>query len=98
MDIHRNQWISKWISIKAWIIEDISIKYGYPLVDIHVPRIPIVDFLHGYPSLDINVEIHTCGQLKTDIKKSWMSIWITVDFWRFMNGWICYGFLDQQGK
>jgi len=22
MDFHRNQWISTWISIKAWIIED----------------------------------------------------------------------------
>jgi len=22
MDIHKNQWISKWISIKSWIIED----------------------------------------------------------------------------
>jgi len=41
MDIHRNPSISKWISIKAWIIEDVSVKtwtsiHGYLLfTDIH---------------------------------------------------------------
>jgi len=62
MDIHRNARISKWISIKAWIIE-----YWYPLkhaisthgyllfMDIHC-----IMFLCGYPCLDINMDIHTC--------------------------------------
>jgi len=31
--------------------------------------------LHGYSCLDI-----LYGELKTEIKKTWISIWITVDF------------------
>jgi len=43
MDIHRNPRISKWISIKARIIEDISIKHGYPLWTFIVLRISIAE-------------------------------------------------------
>jgi len=44
--------------------------------------------LHGYPCLDINVDIHPrlYGQLKTDIQKSWISMLISVDFWKSMHG------------
>jgi len=59
MDIHKNTRVSKWISTKAWILKTdihktwISI-YGYFLfTDIHCGMSE-----HGYPCLDINVDIH----------------------------------------
>ena len=60
MDIHRNPRISEWISIIASIIGD---WYPYKM-DIHL-WIYIKDIhcgkdLHGYPCLDINVDIHAC--------------------------------------
>jgi len=94
MDIHRNPRISKWIFIKSWISEGISIKtwtsiYGYFMfTDIHCGM-----SLHGYPCLDINVDIHAC------MDKDWHpKIMVThVDIRGFLeiHAWICYGFLDQ---
>jgi len=53
-------------------------------MDIHVTDIICRISLHGYPCLGINMAIHTCGELKTDIQKSWILICITVDFRKSM--------------
>jgi len=84
MDIHRTQWISKWISIKAWINKDwYPLKHGYPFMDIHVPGTFIVE-CPWYPCLDINVDVHTwMAELKIDIKKGY-PYGINVEFWKSM--------------
>jgi len=66
----------------------ISIKHGYLLVDIHVLRASIVDCRCMDILVWISMWIFTLvGELKTDIQKSWISKWITVDFWKSMHGY-----------
>lgn len=43
INIYWNQWIYKYISIKALIIEDIHKKHGYPFVEVHVPWTLFID-------------------------------------------------------
>jgi len=56
MDIYRNSWISKSISIEVWIIEDISIKHGYPFMDMYCLGISILEC----PCKDIRAWILMC--------------------------------------
>jgi len=59
MHIHINPWISKWISIKTWIIEGYIYKtmdfhgyscYGYHLSNI-LAWISMLRYQYGYPHL-----------------------------------------------
>ena len=58
MDVHANPRTSKFTSIKAWMISTDTHKnmdiFVNIFTDIHCRM-----FLHGYPCLDINVDIHT---------------------------------------
>ena len=77
IDIHRSMDNWRLISIKSWI----SI-YGYILsTDIHCGM-----SLQWYPCLDINVDIHACMNHWRHIQKSWISVLISVDFWKSMHG------------
>jgi len=82
MDIHKSMDNWRLISIKTWI----SI-YGYLLfTDIYCGM-----FLHGYPCLDINVDIYACLDNWKHVKKSWISMLISVDFWKSMHGFAILG-------
>ena len=61
------------MDIHLWIF----IVYGYPLRNV-LARISVIRYPCGYPRL--------YGYLKTGIQKSWVSMLISVDFWKSMNG------------
>jgi len=84
MDIHINPRISKQISIKAWIIEDwYTEECVYPFMGIYCLRISVAEC----PCVDINMDIHTCIDTWRHIQKSWISMLISVDFWKSMYGY-----------
>ena len=89
MDIHKNQVTSKWISIKGWIIEDISVKHGYLFMGIYCWRISIAES----PCMDIPAWISMWIStfvwiiLQSDIQKSWISMLIYVHFWKSIHGY-----------
>jgi len=95
MDIHRNPKISKWISIKAWIIEDLSIKNWYPFMGIYCLRISIAEC----PCMDIRAWISMWISTLVWIIEDWHPkiIDIHVDIRGFLeiHAWIGYGFSEQ---
>ena len=82
MDIHRNPRVSKWISIKAWIL--IS---RYPFVDIYCLRISIVEC----PCMDICARISMWISMLVWIIEGWhpknhrYPCWYP---WIFINPWM----------
>jgi len=63
------------MDIYLWIF----IVYGYPLQNV-LAWISLLGCKCGYP--------HLYGLLKTDIQKSWISMLISVDFWKSMHGYV----------
>jgi len=61
------------MDIHLWIF----IVYGYPLRNV-LAWISVVGYECEYPRL--------YGLLKTDIQESWISMLISVDFWKSMHG------------
>jgi len=96
MDILRNPRISKWISIKAWIIGDwYPYKHGYPFMDISCLRISIAKYL----CMDIRAWIFMWISTLVWIIEDWhpkiMDIHVDIRGFLEIHAWVCYGFLDQ---
>ena len=62
---------------KTWIFIRGYLFYGYSLQNV-LAWISWLGYQCGYPLL--------YGQLKTDIQKTWISMLISVDFWKSMHG------------
>jgi len=61
------------MDIHSWIF----MFDGHPWWNV-LAWISLLGYQCGYP--------HLYGELKTDIQTSWISTWITVDFWKSMYG------------
>jgi len=95
MDIHRNPRTSKWISIKAWIIEDwYPWKHEYPFMNVLL-RISIAEC----PCMDIPawilMWISTLVWVIEDWHQKIMDIHVDIRGFLGIHVWICYGFSYQ---